>query len=122
MYDLIIAGAGPAGSAAARAAAMMGLKTLILEKDAFPRYKPCGGALSDRAVSQLGFPLPKTLCERTITGARIHFRDKVLERHKGFRLTTLVTRSCFDQFLFAKGRGIWCNPCDSKGPGLQRGR
>ncbi|NMC09391.1 MAG: geranylgeranyl reductase family protein [Methanothrix sp.] len=102
MYDLIIAGAGPAGSAAARAAAMMGLNALILEKDVFPRYKPCGGALSDRAVSLLGFPLPKSLCERTITGARVHFRDKVLERHKGYSLTTLVTRSSFDQFLLQK--------------------
>jgi len=102
MHDLIIAGAGPAGSAAAREAALAGLDTLILEKDSFPRYKPCGGALSDRAISLLDFCLPDGLCERTITGARVHFRDRVMERRKGYRLTTLVTRSRFDHLLLQK--------------------
>jgi len=104
MYDLIIAGAGPAGSAAAREAASMGLDTLVLEKDDFPRYKPCGGALSDRARSLLDFPFPEGLCERTITGARVHFQGKVMERHKGYRLTTLVTRSSFDHLLLQKAK------------------
>lgn len=102
MYDLIVVGAGPAGSTAARTASKMGLKTLILEKKAFPRYKPCGGALSDRAISLLDFSLPEALCERTITGARVHFRDAVTERRKAYRLTTLVTRSSFDDLLMHK--------------------
>ncbi len=102
MYDLIVVGAGPAGSTAARTASKMGLKALILEKEAFPRYKPCGGALSDRAISLLDFSLPEELCERTITGARVHFKDVVTERHKGYRLLTLVTRSSFDNFLLQK--------------------
>ena len=110
MYDLIVVGAGPAGSAAARAAALQGLDTLILEKEPFPRYKPCGGALSSRAASLLDFTLPDELCERTITGARVHFRDRVLERHKGYNLTTLITRSRFDYLLLQKaeeaGAGI----------------
>jgi geranylgeranyl reductase family protein len=102
VYDLIIVGAGPAGSTAARTAGNMGLKALILEKEIFPRYKPCGGALSDRAISLLDFPLPEELCERTITGARVHFKDAVAEQHKGYRLLTLVTRSSFDDFLLKK--------------------
>ncbi|VVB73019.1 Digeranylgeranylglycerophospholipid reductase [uncultured archaeon] len=102
MYDLIVAGAGPAGSTAARTAAMEGLDTLILEKETFPRYKPCGGALSDRAARLLDFSLPASLCERSIDGARVHYRERVLERHKGYRLTTLLTRSNFDHFLLQK--------------------
>ena len=47
-YDVIIAGAGPAGSTCARFCAVAGLRTLLLERDAFPRPKPCGGALSER--------------------------------------------------------------------------
>ena len=96
MYDLIVAGGGPAGSTAARAAALQGLDILILEKETFPRYKPCGGALSSKAASLLDFPLPSDICERTITGARVHFRDRVLEKHKGYNLTTLIDRSRFD--------------------------
>ena len=102
MYDLIVAGAGPAGSAAARAAALQGLNVLILEKEPFPRYKPCGGALSRRAISLLDFTLPGNICERTITGARVHFSDNVLETHKGYDLTTLITRSSFDHCLLQK--------------------
>jgi geranylgeranyl reductase family protein len=104
MYDLIVVGAGPAGSTAARAAALQGLDTLILEKENFPRYKPCGGALSGRAASLLDFNLPSDICERTITGARVHFRNQVLERHTGYNLTTLITRSRFDHLLLQKAK------------------
>ncbi len=110
MYDLIVAGAGPAGSTAARAAALQGLDTLILEREAFPRYKPCGGALSCKAASLLDFSLPGDICERTITGARVHFEDRVMERHKEYSLTTLIDRSRFDEHLLQKaeeaGSGI----------------
>jgi geranylgeranyl reductase family protein len=104
MYDLIVAGGGPAGSMAAREAALQGLDTLILEKETFPRYKPCGGALSSKAASLLDFPLPDDVCEKTITGARVHFRDRVLEKHKGYNLTTLIDRSCFDYHLLQKAK------------------
>ena len=36
--DVIIAGAGPAGSLAAYELAIRGVSTLILEKSSFPRY------------------------------------------------------------------------------------
>ena len=68
MFDLVVVGAGPAGSTAARIAAGMGLKVLILEKEKFPRYKPCGGALSERATSWLDLRLPEAVCEKAITG------------------------------------------------------
>ncbi|OPY54397.1 MAG: Digeranylgeranylglycerophospholipid reductase [Methanosaeta sp. PtaU1.Bin112] len=104
MYDLIVAGAGPAGSTAARAAVLQGLDTLILEKQTFPRYKPCGGALSSKATAILDYSLPDSICERAITGARVHFRDRVLEKHKGYNLTTLVDRSRFDDLLLKKAQ------------------
>jgi len=112
MYDLIVAGGGPAGSTAARAAALQGLDTLILEKETFPRYKPCGGALSCKAASLLDFPLPGGICERTITGARVHFKDRVLEKHKGYNLTTLIDRCHFDNHLLQKA--------EESGAGIQK--
>ena len=102
MYDLIIAGGGPSGSSAARTAARLGLDVLLIEKERFPRYKPCGGALSERALSYLDFSLPDELCERNITGARVHFKDQVIELYKNYRLTVLTTRSRFDHFLLKK--------------------
>ncbi|MCQ6962170.1 geranylgeranyl reductase family protein [Methanolobus chelungpuianus] len=104
MYDLIIVGGGPSGSAAARIAGKKGLKTLLIEKAAFPRYKPCGGALSEHAISFLDFELPGELIEREIFGARICFRDKVIERSKDYRLSVIVSRSKLDHFLLEKAR------------------
>src|SRR5205814_10635389 len=39
-FDVIVVGAGPAGSAAAIQCATAGLNTLILEREAFPRDRP----------------------------------------------------------------------------------
>lgn len=42
IYDAIIVGAGPAGSAAAISLAQRGYEVLVLEKSRFPRHKLCG--------------------------------------------------------------------------------
>jgi menaquinone-9 beta-reductase len=51
--DVIIVGAGPAGSAAAYYLASAGLDVLVLEKSRFPREKVCGDGLTPRAVRAL---------------------------------------------------------------------
>ncbi|MEX0747110.1 MAG: FAD-dependent monooxygenase [Rhodothermales bacterium] len=45
-YDAIIVGGGPAGSSAAIHLSSLGLRVLLLEKDAMPRDKLCGEFLS----------------------------------------------------------------------------
>ncbi|ADP84259.1 geranylgeranyl reductase [Pseudofrankia inefficax] len=51
--DVIVVGAGPAGSAAAYHLANAGLDVLLLEKATFPRDKVCGDGLTPRAVAAL---------------------------------------------------------------------
>ncbi len=51
--DVLVVGAGPAGSAAAYHLARHGLDVLLLEKSTFPRDKVCGDGLGPRAVHQL---------------------------------------------------------------------
>ncbi|MBB2922467.1 geranylgeranyl reductase family protein [Cellulomonas cellasea] len=51
--DVIVVGAGPAGSSAAYYCASAGLSVLLLEKAAFPRDKICGDGLTPRAVAEL---------------------------------------------------------------------
>ena len=51
--DVIVVGAGPAGSATAFYLAQSGLDVLLLEKSRFPRDKVCGDGLTPRAVKAL---------------------------------------------------------------------
>ncbi len=51
--QVIVVGAGPAGSAAAVHLARAGVDVLLLEKGGFPREKVCGDGLTPRSVYQL---------------------------------------------------------------------
>jgi geranylgeranyl reductase family protein len=51
--DVIVVGAGPAGSTTAYHLAQAGLDVLLLEKTAFPREKVCGDGFTPRAVKQI---------------------------------------------------------------------
>jgi geranylgeranyl reductase family protein len=49
-FDVLVVGAGPAGSAAAMHLVRGGAQVLLAEKARFPRDKPCGGGLTGRAL------------------------------------------------------------------------
>lgn len=51
--DVIIAGAGPAGSIAAAVLARAGVRVLLLERARFPRHKLCGDSINPGAVAIL---------------------------------------------------------------------
>lgn len=52
-YDVIVVGAGPAGSMCARQLGQKGRKVLLIEKERFPRDKPCGDFVSSRLCEHL---------------------------------------------------------------------
>jgi geranylgeranyl reductase family protein len=61
MYDLVVVGAGPAGSTAALVANRLGLKVLVVDRLQPPREKPCGGGLTPRTwklLERLGVEYP----------------------------------------------------------------
>jgi len=53
MYDLIVIGGGPAGTAAAITAARSGARVLLLERGRLPRHKVCGEFVSAESLELL---------------------------------------------------------------------
>jgi geranylgeranyl reductase family protein len=49
-FDVLVVGAGPAGSATALRLARGGARVLLADRARFPRDKPCGGGLTGRAL------------------------------------------------------------------------
>jgi geranylgeranyl reductase family protein len=105
--DVIVVGAGPAGSTAAYHLARHGLHVLVLEKSQFPREKVCGDGLTPRAVKQLirmgidtdqakGW-LPNKGLRVIGGGVRLELDWPDLTSYPGYGLTR--TRLDFDQIL-----------------------
>lgn len=55
MYDAAIVGAGPAGTTTARYLAMKGHKVALIDKDTFPRDKPCGGGFAYGLLDEFSY-------------------------------------------------------------------
>ncbi len=101
-YDVIVVGGGPGGSTAARFCAGAGLKTLLIEKERFPRYKPCGGCLSKKTFHLFDFDLSPVI-ENTIYGSKFTYRsgDPFFIEKKD-PIAFLIMRDRFDQLLVHK--------------------
>jgi geranylgeranyl reductase family protein len=103
-YDVIIIGGGPAGSSAARRAAQLGARVLLLEKKPMPRPKLRGGWVSNYALRLLRFEIASHLTEtpfHTLTLA--HEKTSVTFAPKT-PLGIFVDRSAFDHCLVERAR------------------
>jgi geranylgeranyl reductase family protein len=62
--DVLVVGAGPAGSSAAYRLADAGASVMLVDRARFPRDKPCGGGLTGRAVRELPCDVSAVVEER----------------------------------------------------------
>jgi geranylgeranyl reductase family protein len=75
-YDVIIVGAGPAGSSAAAILGKAGKRVLLIDKGKFPREKTCGDGLTYKCL-----PLLEKL------GVALDFREQAFFHSAGYSIT-----------------------------------
>ena len=111
LYDVAIVGAGPAGSSCAAFCAQAGLRTLLLERESFPREKVCGDCLNPSC-----WPVLRRLAVEDRVRSLPHGKLKCVE-FIGIDRQTIsialpddaeiaVKRSLFDDLLMSRAREI----------------
>lgn len=95
--DVLIVGAGPAGSSAARHLADRGVSVLLVDREQFPRYKTCGGGII--GVTHSCIP-PGAPLRDEIYRASFSLRGRALRtRESTSPVMATVSREEFDQWL-----------------------
>ena len=120
-YTVVIAGGGPAGSAAAYTLARQGIQVCLIDKAIFPREKLCGGLLTLRSkkIFHEIFDADWDKAYNFKTGG-IHFltRDGYLNGTEQYRDFYFTHRLSFDDYLLGlardagatikEGEGLFC--------------
>lgn len=102
MHDLVVVGAGCAGSAAALEAAELGLDVLLIEKEALPRYKLCGGGISRKTLDLLhgrGVEIPESIIEAKVDRLKMVTPSFSTLIETDETIVVLTYRDKFDYFL-----------------------
>ncbi len=102
VWDVIVIGAGPAGSSAARVAAKAGARVLLLDRARFPRYKTCGGGITGFSLRAMP-DAARAAFEAEITdfGLSRKGADRVM-LHADEPFLGMVQREHFDQVLVSE--------------------
>ncbi|WP_433533339.1 geranylgeranyl reductase family protein [Micromonospora sp. CA-263727] len=102
VWELVVIGGGPAGLSAAFVAARRGVRTLVVERAAHPRYKTCGGGLTGSSLAALAgrieVPAHDLVDRVTFT---LDGRCGFTRRHAAGPLVSMVRREEFDDRLRA---------------------
>lgn len=115
-YDVLVAGAGPAGSAAARVLAGRGWRVGLVDRAAHPRHKLCGGLLTGKSMDALALLFGLSGADLAARGGLFHTCADYLFLHQGQELMRgaaaepfrFIDRPAFDALLasVAVARGV----------------
>ena len=103
-WDAIVIGGGPAGSNAAQRLAAGGARTLLLEKQRHPRYKPCGGGLPLHALAEIATPIDDLIEARVNTIEVSHPNGQRFRKSHAQPFAVLVMRDRLDERLLDTAR------------------
>ena len=103
-YDVVVVGAGPAGSLTARYAAEAGAKTLMIEKrQEIGSPVRCGEGIARHFLDECKIPYDRKWVATEVKGAKVVSPGgkvfKIDERHAGNEVGIVVERDMFDKTL-----------------------
>jgi geranylgeranyl reductase family protein len=97
--DVIVVGAGPAGTTAARDLCRRGLSATVVERASLPRYKSCAGGIPVRTARALDFPIDEVV-EDTTSGLHLSYLGRRgFTRWADTPIAHMVMRDRFDALL-----------------------
>ncbi len=103
MYDVIVIGAGPAGSTAAKVLSDKGLRVLLAERHPLPRYKSCSGILIQKSLDFVqhcyGKKVPLSVTCTPVENRGMIFTDDQGREYRFEQGGLNVWRSSFDYWL-----------------------
>ncbi len=110
-FDVAIVGAGPAGSSCAAFCALDGLRTLVLEREKFPREKVCGdclnpsswGVLRRLGIADRARQLPHAILS-TVEFIAIGGQKVIVGLPSGEESLRAIKRSLFDALVMSRAR------------------
>jgi len=113
IFDVAIVGGGPAGSSCAAFCALAGLRTLVLEREKFPREKVCGDCLNPSCwpvlehldVAQPVRALPHSKLE-SVEFIAIDGHQVIVDLPTGEQCEISVKRCLFDDVLLKRARDV----------------
>lgn len=129
-HDVIIAGAGPAGSSAAIHLASKGLKVLLVEQKKFPRAKLCGEFISPECqqhFQKLGVAReivcsdPASISETVFYSSRGHHVSVPSSWFAGERMALGLSRAVMDDVLLKRAAAVGVEVIEGAsvvGPGI----
>lgn len=119
MFDVAIGGGGPAGSSCAAFCANAGLRTLLLEREIFPREKVCGDCLNPACwpilrrlqLMERVQILPHGVLDR-VEFIGIGGRTLAVTLPASAAAEIAVKRSLFDQLIMRRARELGATVCE----------
>lgn len=108
-YDVTIVGAGPAGSTTAKFLSEKGFRTLLIDREKFPRDKPCGGGLPLRVLQRFPYVVNDNIIEAYSSSGTIYSPSLAhqinVKKERPIISTTLRRKFDYELMNFAVNAG-----------------
>jgi geranylgeranyl reductase family protein len=113
IFDVAIVGGGPAGSVCAAFCAAAGLRTVLIEREKFPREKVCGDCLNPECwpiLRQVGIDQrvrgSPHAALASVAFIGLHDRSMEIELPQGDDVEIAIKRSVFDALMLDRARQL----------------